>query len=426
MARDVAVIGVGYVGLTTAVCLAKLGHQVQGLDVDSGKLADLSQGRSPIFEPELDSLLREVMASGNLTFTNDYPTALANADFIFLCVPTPQDEDGSADLRYVLAAAREAAPVMKSGAVLVTKSTVPVGSAQAVAAAVGREDIPIASNPEFLREGSAVRDFLQPDRIVVGAIDPNIAQRVVDLYTGITAPTVITSWAAAELIKYASNAFLATKLSFVNDLAALCAVTGADVGQVMHGMGLDSRIGDKFLTPGPGWGGSCFPKDTRALAALAEAHGVPMPMVTAAISSNARAHERVVDLVASACPGGLRDRRIACWGLAFKANTDDVRDSPSLAVIRRLVDLGAHVVGHDPAAKVDPFPGFVQVDSLQETASGSDVIVVLTEWLEYAAADPSAVLKEMRSKQVVDARRILDADSWRAAGASLSVLGGTV
>ena len=419
----VAVIGVGYVGLTTAVGLASLGHDVVGLDTNATRVAALTTGKSPIYEPGLDEVLHEVLAAGRLTFTDDYAAALGTASFVFLCLPTPQDQDGSADMAYVLSAASAAGPHLRSGAVVVTKSTVPVGSSDRVAAALGRHDVEVASNPEFLREGSAVDDFMHPERIVVGARTPEVAQAVADLYHKLGSPVVATTLPAAELIKYASNTFLAVKLSFVNDIAALCAATGADADAVLHGMGLDSRIGAKFLRPGPGWGGSCFPKDARALNALASELDVPMPLVHAAIDSNARARARVVGMVADGVGGALAGKRIAAWGLAFKANTDDVRESPALAVIHDLVSQGAHVVAHDPVAHVAPHSGFEQADSALDAVRGAHALVVLTEWPDYATVSATDVLAAMSGNSVVDARGILHRQAYRDAGAAIRNLG---
>ncbi|MEY4312417.1 MAG: hypothetical protein RLZZ571_1187, partial [Actinomycetota bacterium] len=317
----IAVIGTGYVGLTTSIGLASLGHEVTGFDIDSTKINSLSSGKLPIFEPGLERILIEVLKSKNLVATTDLNEAVSCAEFIFTCVPTPQDEDGSADLSYVIAASKEMRNFLKSGAIVITKSTVPVGSAQLVELAINRDDVFVASNPEFLREGSAVFDFQHPDRIVVGARNEQVAQRVMSLYEKIDCPKMLTSQPAAELIKYASNSFLAIKLSFVNDVAALCESAGADPIEVMHGMGLDTRIGNRFLQPGPGWGGSCFPKDTRALASIANDFGVQMPLINAAIASNETAHKRVADRLMHALGGSLVDKTIAVLGVTFKANT---------------------------------------------------------------------------------------------------------
>jgi UDPglucose 6-dehydrogenase len=413
----IAVIGTGYVGLTTSIGLASLGHQVIGFDIDSAKINSLSSGKLPIFEPGLEEILTEVLKSKHLTATTDLKSAVSEADFIFTCVPTPQDEDGSADLSYVIAASKDMRNFLKRGAIVITKSTVPVGSAQRVESAIDREDISVASNPEFLREGSAVFDFQNPDRIVVGARSEEIAKQVMSLYENIDCPKILTSQPAAELIKYASNSFLAIKLSFVNDVAALCEAAGADPIEVMQGMGLDTRIGNRFLQPGPGWGGSCFPKDTRALASIANDFGVQMPLIGAAIASNEVAHKRVADRLMHALGGSLVEKSIAVLGVAFKANTDDIRESPSIAVIERLVGRGAKVQTYDPMANHFLMNSVSSFDSALDAARNADALVVLTEWDEFAKLDATEILEVMQGKFVVDTRSILDKHTWELAGA---------
>ena len=413
----VAVIGTGYVGLTTAIGLASLGHEVVGYDIDPSKVEQLKAGILPIYEPGLDQMLTDVLATGKLRATSNLSEALVNAEFVFTCVPTPQDEDGSADLSYVISASKDMRDLLEPGAIVVTKSTVPVGSASQVEDAIGRADIHVASNPEFLREGAAVIDFKNPDRIVVGARSTDVAQRVMDLYAVIDCPKVLTSQPAAELIKYASNSFLAIKLSYVNDIAALCEAAGADPLEVMHGMGLDSRIGDQFLAPGPGWGGSCFPKDTRALASISAGFGIPIPLIDAAIASNEKAHKRVVDRVMHELGGSLVGKTIAVLGLTFKANTDDTRQSPAIAVIERLIGRGAKVVAFDPLVSTYSLAGLKVVASPVVAASDADALVVLTEWPEFGKLKPAELIAAMRGTCVVDTRNILNKTSWQAAGA---------
>ena len=413
----VAVIGTGYVGLTTAIGLASLGHEVVGYDIDPSKVEQLKAGILPIYEPGLDQMLTDVLATGKLRATSNLSEALVNAEFVFTCVPTPQDEDGSADLSYVISASKEMKDLLESGAIVVTKSTVPVGSASQVENAIGRADIHVASNPEFLREGAAVIDFKNPDRIVVGARSTEVAQRVMNLYAVIDCSKVLTSQPAAELIKYASNSFLAIKLSYVNDIAALCEAAGADPLEVMHGMGLDSRIGDQFLAPGPGWGGSCFPKDTRALASISAGFGIPIPLIDAAIASNEKAHKRVVDRVMHELGGSLVGKTIAVLGLTFKANTDDTRQSPAIAVIERLIGRGAKVVAFDPLVSTYSLAGLKVVASPVVAASDADALVVLTEWPEFGKLKPAELIAAMRGTCVVDTRNILNKTSWQAAGA---------
>jgi UDPglucose 6-dehydrogenase len=418
----VAVIGTGYVGLTTAIGLASLGHEVVGYDIDPSKVEQLKAGILPIYEPGLDQMLAEVLGAGKLRATSQLAEAITNAEFIFTCVPTPQDEDGSADLSYVIAASVAMKDLLEPGAIVVTKSTVPVGSASQVEGAIGRADIHVASNPEFLREGAAVVDFKNPDRIVVGARSTEVAQRVMDLYATIDCPKVLTSQPAAELIKYASNSFLAIKLSYVNDIAALCEASGADPMEVMHGMGLDARIGNHYLTPGPGWGGSCFPKDTRALTSIAAGFGISIPLIDSAIISNEKAHKRVVDRVMQELGGSLVGKTIAVLGLAFKANTDDTRESPALAVIERLIGRGAKVVAHDPIVSAYSLAGLQVVDSPTAAASGADALVVLTEWPEFGQLDPTKILESMNGTCVVDTRNVLDKSRWQSAGAAFPQL----
>ena len=414
----VAVIGTGYVGLTTSIGLASLGHDVVGYDIDPSKVDQLKAGILPIYEPGLDQMLTDVLASGKLRATSNLSEALINAEFVFTCVPTPQDEDGSADLSYVIAASSAMKDLLKPGAVVVTKSTVPVGSAQRVEAAIDRDDIHVASNPEFLREGAAVYDFQNPDRIVVGARSADVAQRVMDLYAKVECPKVLTSQPAAELIKYASNSFLAIKLSFVNDVAALCEAAGANSREVMHGMGLDTRIGNRFLEPGPGWGGSCFPKDTRALASIADSFGLQIPLINAAIASNETAHKRVADRVMNALGGSLVGKTIAVLGLTFKADTDDTRESPAISVIERLIGRGGKVVAYDPMVNEYNLNGMALADSPVAAAAGAHALVVLTEWAEFKSIDAKEILSAMSGKVVIDTRNVFNQKTWETAGAT--------
>ena len=414
----VAVIGTGYVGLTTSIGLASLGHDVVGYDIDPNKVDQLKAGILPIYEPGLDQMLTDVLASGKLRATSKLAEAITDAEFIFTCVPTPQDEDGSADLSYVIAASSAMKNLLKPGAVVVTKSTVPVGSAQRVEAAIDRDDIHVASNPEFLREGAAVYDFQNPDRIVVGARSADVAQRVMDLYAKVECPKVLTSQPAAELIKYASNSFLAIKLSFVNDVAALCEAAGADSREVMHGMGLDTRIGNRFLEPGPGWGGSCFPKDTRALASIADSFGLQIPLINAAIASNETAHKRVADRVMNALGGSLVGKTIAVLGLTFKADTDDTRESPAISVIERLIGRGGKVVAYDPMVNEYDLNGMALADSPVAAAAGAHALVVLTEWAEFKSIDAKEIISAMSGKVVIDTRNVFNQKTWETAGAT--------
>src|SRR3954471_7861667 len=345
----VAVIGTGYVGLTTGAYLAHLGHDVVCADVIPEKVERLSRGEIPIVEAGLGELVQEGLAGGRLSFVLGSATAAAQAEFIFLCVPTPQGESGAADLSYVEQAAREIAPVLQPDSIVINKSTVPVGSTRVVEQALGRDDVTVVSNPEFLREGSAVYDCLHPDRIVIGSDDQAAAIRVAGLFEQIQAPLIVTDPASAETIKYASNAFLATKVSFVNAVANLCEAVGADVREVVLGMGYDKRIGFEFLKPGPGWGGSCFPKDTRAMVHIAEDAGYDFNLLRGVIAVNDEQYERMAAKVERAAGGSVQGRKVAAWGLTFKARTDDLRDSPAIEVIRRLMARGATVCAYDPA-----------------------------------------------------------------------------
>ncbi len=422
-ARRIVVVGTGYVGLTTGACLASLGHRVVCSDVDAAKVARLSRGEVGILEPGLAELVGEGIAAGRLEFAVGSAGAVADAEVVFLCVPTPMGADGAADLAAVESVVSEVARVLPSGCVLVCKSTVPVGTSARVAELVGRPDVPTVSNPEFLREGSAVHDFLNPDRIVVGSDSQDAAERVAALYARLGAPTVLTDAASAELVKYAANCFLATKLSYVNAVAELCERLGANISDVTEGMGYDRRIGQSFLQPGPGWGGSCLPKDTAAMMRVASSAGFDFGLLGAAIDSNARQRERVVDKVADACGEGVRRSlegvRLGLLGLTFKAGTDDLRDSPALAVAELLAARGAELVACDPGLRGDE-PGLHGVVSLvddpYEAAKGSAGLVVLTEWPQFRALEWPRVAGLLAGAVVVDTRNHLDPDMLRRAG----------
>ena len=349
MGSNVAIIGTGYVGLTTGACLAHLGHTVVCADVVPEKVDALNAGNVPILEAGLDELVHEGLQSGQLSFVLGAENAVAEAEFVYLCVPTPQGGDGAADLSYIEEAAGQISPHLQSEAVVINKSTVPVGSTRVVERALGRSDIAVVSNPEFLREGSAVHDLLNPDRVVIGADDQAAAIRVAGLYLGLAAPLQVTDPASAETIKYASNAFLATKISFVNAIAAVCEAVGADVNDVVLGMGYDKRIGNAFLRPGPGWGGSCFPKDSHALVKIAEDAGYDFDLLRGVIDVNREQFARVADKIEAMAGGALDGRTVAVWGVTFKARTDDLRDSPALEIAAILRERGARVVAFDPS-----------------------------------------------------------------------------
>jgi UDPglucose 6-dehydrogenase len=420
-ARSVAVIGAGYVGLPTAATLAHFGHSVVLAEREPSRLAALRAGRMPIVEVGLDDLVAESVAAGRLTFTDSAVDAVAGAEFVFLCVATPQSADGSADLSYVEAAAKEIATHLEPGAIVVNKSTVPVGSASMVEQVIGRPDITVVSNPEFLREGTAVLDSLKPDRIVVGADDARAAAKVADLFSTTSAPLIVTDATTSETIKYASNAFLATKLSFVNALAGLCEEVGADARDVLLGLGYDRRIGFEFLRPGPGWGGSCLPKDTRALLHIGREVGYDFSLLAGAIASNDGQLSRVVGKVETACGGSVEGATLAVWGLTFKANTDDRRDSPSLQVAHRLVELGATVQAFDPTVDAEAdIPEDLRGLNLRgdpyEAAARARALVVLTEWDEFRWLDFARVFAVMAEPSIVDARNLLDPAAVRRMG----------
>lgn len=408
----IAVVGVGYVGLCTSAGMATLGHSVRSFDVVSEKIAALNSGSIPIYEPGLDELVAAARGNGTLSFFDELAPAIEAAEFVFICVPTPQDEDGAADLSYVLAAVESIRSLLAPGATVIVKSTVPVGAADRVQRALARDDVHYVSNPEFLREGSAMWDFFNPDRIVVGSANAEAARAVAELYQQPDVPTVITTPSSAELIKYAANAFLAIKLSFVNEVAAICEQAGANIHDVAEGFGLDSRVGAKFLNPGPGWGGSCFPKDTRALLSVSERLGVPSTLVSAAVSSNDKTMHRIVERLADQLGEGLEGRTIAAWGIAFKAHTDDTRESPAVAIIRRLTQRGATVRAYDPIAKLPSIAGASQVDSAAEAAASADALIVLTEWPEFAELNAEEYRNQMSGDVVFDTRRILNS-SWQ-------------
>ncbi|MHB1510728.1 MAG: UDP-glucose dehydrogenase family protein [Acidimicrobiales bacterium] len=411
----VAVIGAGYVGLTTAACLAHLGHDVRCSDCDTARVETLRSGTTPIFEEGLEDLIRTGLASGHLEFGLDNTWAVEGAEFTFLCLPTPERPDGGPDMSFVKAVASEIGPYLKDGSIVVNKSTVPVGSANGLGRVLGRDDVQVASNPEFLREGSAVHDFLHPDRIVIGALDEEAAVRVSKLFAGMDAPVVLTDPPTAETIKYASNAFLATKVSFVNALAALCEAVGADVDQVCTGMGLDPRIGTSHLHPGPGWGGSCLPKDSAALVWMAEEAGYDFRLLKSVIAVNEEQYDRVVEKAARLAGGSLSGVRVAMWGVTFKARTDDVRRSPALEIACRLRRAGATVTAYDPTLR-GPIEGVEVAADAYGACDGASVVVLATEWEEFRLLDFDRVGRVMAGRAIVDARNLLDPVVLRRAG----------
>ncbi len=430
----IAMIGAGYVGLVSGACFSEFGIEVCIVDTDLAKVEALRKGVIPIFEPGLDALVADNVRDGRLTFTTSTEEAVDGADAVFIAVGTPSRRgDGHADLTYVFAAAEQVAKALKAPAVIVTKSTVPVGTGRKVQAIVkaARPDlqIDVASNPEFLREGSAIGDFMRPDRVVIGT-DSERAQAVLKrLYRPlflIETPILFTGLETAELTKYAGNAFLAMKITFINEIADLCEKTGADVHDVARGIGLDGRIGRKFLHPGPGYGGSCFPKDTLALTKTGQDFGVPIRLVETTVAVNDARKKAMAGRVAAAA-GGLKGKTVAVLGLTFKPNTDDMRDSPALDIVPALLEAGASVRAYDPegmkAAK-PLLPDAVQYckDAL-DTAAGADVLVVITEWNEFRALSPARLAATMKGKVVVDLRNIFDPVAIREAGFAYTSIG---
>lgn len=411
----VGVIGAGYVGLTSAACLAEFGHNVWCADILPEKVAALSRGEVPILEDGLGELVREGLAGGRLNFVLGASTAAARCEFVFLCLPTPEQPDGSADMSYVLSAAREIGPVLSPGSIVINKSTVPIGSARAIAKALRRTDVAVVSNPEFLREGSALRDCHEPDRIVIGSYDKATGIRVASLFESVNAPIVITSPASAEAIKYASNAFLATRLSFVNSLANLCQAVGADINDVIEGMSYDPRLGFNALRPGPGWGGSCLPKDTSALVRICENAGYDFTLLRCVIAANAEQQKHVVDKIATMAGGSLADATVAVWGLTFKAGTGDRRHSPAMAIAESLSEAGASVRAYDPTVR-QPLPGLEVCLEPYGACRDASVLVVLTEWNELRGLDFDKVRSLMISPRIMDTRNLLDPMAMRRAG----------
>jgi UDPglucose 6-dehydrogenase len=422
----VAVIGSGYVGLVTGACFAEFGVDVTCVDVDEAKIARLSEGIVPIYEPGLEQLVAKNMQAGRLQFTTDLKAAVERSLVIFLAVGTPPREDGSADLNYIEAAARSVAECMNDYKVIVTKSTVPVGTGKRLRKLIrehqrGRNNFGIVSNPEFLREGAAIDDFMRPDRVVIGSSDEEAIAIMRDLYRPlylIETPFVITSLEAAELTKYASNAFLATKISFINEIANLCDLIGCDVHDVARAMGMDGRIGRKFLHPGPGFGGSCFPKDTRALSSVARELGGQSLLVDAVIEVNERQRAAMIPKIEKLA-GDLRGKTIAVLGLSFKPETDDMREAPSVDIIRGLMERGATIRAYDPVAieearKILPDISFAEDE--YATVEGADVLVFMTEWNQFRALDMERVLGLMRTPKIADLRNIYEPGVMRELG----------
>ncbi|HKV18044.1 MAG TPA: UDP-glucose/GDP-mannose dehydrogenase family protein [Mycobacterium sp.] len=420
MSKRVGVVGAGYVGLTTAVCVAEGEHDTVCVDVDVPKVERLSRAETMLDEPGLPFLLVRGLRAGHLRFTADY-AALADRDVVFICVPTPSAPDGSTDLSFVDAAVAELASLLRPGAVLAVKSTVPVGTTRNVARRLNDTGLSVVANPEFLREGHAIYDFRHPDRIIVGADDDHAATTVAELCGSAGAHTIHMSPESAELAKYASNAFLAVKISYANSLAQLAAQVGADVGDVTRCMGADVRIGGHFLQPGPGWGGSCLPKDTSSLLHTARCTGVELAEVAAACETNAAQPGRIARTLARAMGVPLRSARVTALGLTFKAGTNDVRDSPALTICAELVRAGAQITGYDPKlASIDPIvlrdSSIVAVDDPYLATKDADAIVLLTEWPEFRELDWAAIADQAPGAVVLDTRNLLDAPLLADAG----------
>jgi len=423
----IAMIGTGYVGLVSGACFADFGHDVTCVDKDEAKIAGLHAGRMPIWEPGLEALVKANVKRGRLHFTTELKEGVKGADAVFIAVGTPTRRgDGHADLTYVFAAARGLAGALDGRTVVVTKSTVPVGTGDEIAKILAEEGVPegtsVASNPEFLREGAAIADFKHPDRIVVGAEDEHAREVLREIYRPLflnKAPILFTGRRTAELTKYAANAFLAVKISFINEIADLCEAVGADVQEVARGIGLDNRIGPKFLHPGPGYGGSCFPKDTLALLKTAEKAGVEQRIVSTVVDVNDKRKESMAVRVAEALGGTAQGKRVGVLGLAFKPNTDDMRDAPSIPLVNALLKQGASVIAFDPVAMdhaLALMPGLELAASAEAVADEADALVIVTEWDEFRALDLGKIADRMRGTALVDLRNVYNPEDAHRAG----------
>ena len=421
---DICVVGTGHVGLVTGACFADLGNRVVCLDVDEEKIKGLKERAMPIYEPGLEELVERNVRADRLSFTTSYPEALADAEFAFVAVGTPSGVDGEADLRYVRAVAESIADAMDHSLVIVNKSTVPVGTGDWVADVIRKRragdhlDISVVSNPEFLREGTAINDFMSPDRVVLGSLDRDAANRVAQLYLSLRCPIVITDLRTAEMIKYASNAFLATRISFINEIASICEELGADVREVATGMGYDRRIGHGFLEAGLGWGGSCFPKDVRALAHMAVLHGTHPQLLQAVMDINRNQRRRVVWRLRRAL-NGLNDMVIGVLGLSFKPNTDDIREAPALEVIHLLQNEGAIVRAYDPKAMMmagETLRNVTLCEDPYHVAEGADALLLATDWNEFKHLDFERVYQVMRTPVIMDGRNLWEPERLCALG----------
>ena len=422
--RRITVLGVGYVGLVTAACFADLGNQVICLDVVEEKISKLKRGEMPIYEPGLEEMVQRNAAAGRLTFTTDYAQAVPNAEFIFVAVGTPSGVDGEADLKYIRTAVESIAKHLSGYTIIVNRSTVPVGTGDSTAQTLierGKQqgvDFQVVSNPEFTREGSAVYDFLNPDRVVLGSVDVNAAEAVADLYRVFTKNIMITDLRTAEMIKYASNAFLAMKISFINEIASICEKLGADVKLVAQGMGMDQRIGAAFLNAGLGFGGSCFPKDVKALTYMAEVNGLHPQLLRAVMDINRDQRRRVIVNLREML-GSLRGRTIGLLGLSFKPNTDDIREAAAIDLAHMLANEGAHLRAYDPVAMSNAhrvLDGIQFCADAYEVAAGADAVVLVTEWNEFKQLDMRRIYDSMAHKIFLDGRNVYDPAEMRAHG----------
>lgn len=429
--KQICVIGVGYVGVVTGACFADLGNRVIALDVNEQRIANLKKGIMPIYEPGLEELVKRNVQAGRLTFTTDYAEAVKGTEFAFIAVGTPSGGSGEADLQYVAAAAKSIAENMSAPLIIINKSTVPVGTGDWVADIIKRSqktpvDFSVVSCPEFLREGSAIGDFLQPHRTVLGSTDKEAANKVAQLHLPLRAPIVITDLRTAEMIKYASNAFLATKISFINEIANICEALGADVKEVAAGMGYDARIGRHFLDAGLGWGGSCFPKDVLALAYMAEEAGLDPRILNTVMDVNYERRKTAVEHVKNMVGGSLKDKTIGLLGLAFKPNTDDMRDAPAIDIARELTAEGAVVRAYDPVA-MDVARGILPAVEMHKNAyslaDGCDALMVITEWNEFKQLDLEKLKSLLKTPVIFDGRNIYDPRTMRGLGYTYRAVG---
>jgi len=422
--KQLTVIGSGYVGLVTGTCFADMGNNVRLVDIDEGKIAALQAGKMPIYEPGLSELAQRNIAAGRMHFTTCYAEGLEEAEFVFVCVGTPSGVDGEADLKYVRAAAQTIAETMRHPLIIINKSTVPVGTGDWTEEIISSKqpkpiDFAVVSCPEFLREGAAIADFMQPDRTVLGSSDAGAAQQVAELYAQLRAPVVITDIRTAEMIKYASNAFLATRISFINEISIICERLGADVSEVARGMGYDKRIGPHFLQAGIGFGGSCFPKDVQALANMAQTHGMHPQLLNAVMEINTFQRRQIPLKAREMLGGSLSGKTLAILGLAFKENTDDIRESPSLTIARALLNQGALVKAYDPVAMANAsreLPDIAMCDSPYSAAEDSDALLVLTPWNEFKQLNMHRIQQSMRRPVLIDGRNMYQPQELRDIG----------